>query len=238
MPPKEGPADGSGAMFDTIAPRYDLLNTCMSFGLDRLWRRCLVRALKLGAMPEGARVLDVATGTGDVALAIHRARPDLRVTGLDPSTGMLALAAQKAAQRAPDAPLTWQPGDAQALPFDDGTFAAACISFGIRNVPDRKRGLEEMARVVTPGGVVAVLELGEPRQGPLQRLARWHVHTFVPWLGRRLVGGQAYSYLERSIAAFPEPETFARIMADAGLGNVQVARLSFGAVHLYTGTAR
>jgi len=229
-------ADGSGAMFDGIAPRYDVLNRLMSFGLDRRWRRQLVASLKLARLPQGASVLDVATGTGDVALALLRARPDLRVTGLDPSPGMLALAAQKRAhQNLHEGALALVEGDAQAMPFADDTFAGACISFGIRNVPDRLKGLSEMRRVVQRGGTVAILELGEPKDGPLKTLARWHVHTLVPFLGRLLSGAGAYAYLQQSIAQFPPPEDFLALMRQAGLEEVSAKRLSFGAVHLYTG---
>jgi demethylmenaquinone methyltransferase/2-methoxy-6-polyprenyl-1,4-benzoquinol methylase len=235
--PSQALADGSGAMFDTIARRYDLLNRIMSFGMDGRWRQQLIAALQLGAMPAGSQVLDVATGTGDVALAILARRPDLRLTGLDPSASMLSRAAVKrGAQGHPHHALTLCEGDAQAMPFADATFAAACISFGIRNVPDRARAMREMARVVQPGGTVAVLELGEPTQGVLAPLARFHVHRIVPLLGTMLVGGAAYAYLQRSITAFGAPEAFAQLMRESGLSNVSFRPLSFGALHLYVGT--
>ena len=233
------PADGSGSMFDSIAGRYDLLNRLLSLGLDGRWRRRLVAALKLGDGPADAAVLDVATGTGDVALALLRAHPQLRVTGLDPSAAMLACARAKKRAPAPlaDGRLTLVQGDAQALPFAAHAFAAACISFGIRNVPDRALGLREMLRVVRPGGRCVVLELGEPTGGWLGPLARWHVHTLVPLLGALFSGSRQYGYLQRSIAAFPAPEAFAAAMAAAGWRDVTVQRLSFGAVHLYVGVA-
>ncbi len=224
-------ADGSGAMFDGIAPRYDLLNRVISLGLDRRWRRALVRALALGP---GGRVLDVATGTGDVALAIARAHPDGAVVGLDPSREMLHVGRRKVERAGLAGQITLVEGDAQALPFDDASFDAACISFGIRNVPDRPRGLGEMARVVRPGGVVAVLELGEPRDGPLAPVARWHAHTVVPRIGAALSGAAAYDYLSRSVAAFPPPGEFAAMMGAAGLAEVAVRPLGFGAAHLYS----
>lgn len=231
-------ADGSGAMFDGIAPRYDFLNRLMSLGLDGRWRRHLVLALGLDALAEGVPVLDVATGTGDVAFALLAQKPNLEVVGLDPSGGMLALAAQKRVAKGFAAKaFTLVEGDAQAMPFDDNAFGAACISFGIRNVPDRVRCLQEMARVVRPGGTVAVLELGEPRGGLgiLRFFARLHVHLLVPLLGRLFSGGKAYSYLQQSIEAFPPPEAFVALMAQAGLEGASAKRLSFGAVHLYTG---
>lgn len=231
------PNDGSGAMFDGIAARYDLLNRIMSLGLDGRWRRALVGALQLPTLPPEGPILDVATGTGDVALALLRAQPSLQVTGLDPSTQMLARAAQKRARCAlPKAQFTLVEGDAQAMPFADNTFAAACISFGIRNVPDRRQGLREMARVVRPGGTVAVLELGEPQDGLLRVFAQLHVHLLVPLVGRLLSGGGAYAYLQKSIERFPPPQVFVELMGEAGLHEPKAKRLSFGAVHLYTGT--
>ncbi len=219
-------------MFDGIARRYDLLNRVMSLGQDQRWRRALVRAL---ALADGDRVLDVATGTGDVAAAILDAQPNASVVGLDQSAAMLASARGKLARFAER--LTLVEGDAQALPFADDSFASACIAFGIRNVPDRERALAEMARVVRPGGRVAVLELTEPSGGGLSALARLHVHRVVPLLGRLLSGAEEYAYLQRSIAAFPPPEVFAATIARVGLREVAVTRFSFGAVSLFVARA-
>jgi demethylmenaquinone methyltransferase / 2-methoxy-6-polyprenyl-1,4-benzoquinol methylase len=227
------PTDGSGQMFDRIAQRYDLLNRLMSMGLDVWWRRQLVRTLKLGKKP---RVLDVATGTADVALSIARKHQDSTIVGLDPSRQMLDVGDRKINQAKLAERITLIEGDAQSMPMPADCFDAACVSFGIRNVPDRVRGLAEMARVVKPGGRVVVLELGEPRDGLLGPLVRWHVHHLVPWLGARLSGADAYKYLQQSIAAFPPPAAFAYLMREAGLENVHCKRLSFGAVHLFWGT--
>ena len=227
-------ADGTGAMFDHIAGRYDLLNRLMSLGMDGRWRKALVRALACGG---DAKVLDVATGTGDVAMAIARAHPDARVVGLDPSAGMLAVAHRKITQKGHglEARIALTVGDAQAMPFPDDRFDAACVSFGIRNVPDRARAIREMVRVVKPGGRVAVLELGEPRGGPMAPLARFHIRRVVPWLGARLSGGAEYSYLQRSIAAFPPPAEFAALLEASGLREVGVRSLAFGATQLFVG---
>ncbi len=212
-------------MFDRIARRYDLLNRVMSFGQDRRWRDALVAELV------GDRILDVATGTGDVAAAICRARPGVAVVGLDPSVEMLAVAQAKVRD---DVELV--AGDAQAMPFADNSFSSAAMAFGIRNVPDRPRALSEMARVVWPGGRVAVLELTEPSGSLLSAAARLHVRYLVPLLGRWLSTPEEYAYLERSIAAFPSPEVFADTMRSAGLRQVTVERLSFGAVTLFVAT--
>lgn len=230
-PQTPGTSDGGGAMFDRIAKRYDLLNRVMSLGLDRSWRKALVRALDCDV---AAHVLDLATGTADVAIAIAEQYKRARVVGLDPSTKMLERGRHKLEAHHLSDRVKLVEGDAQALPFEDNQFDATCISFGIRNVPDRMQALREMVRVTQPGGRVVVLELGEPRGGPLAQMARFHVHHVVPRLGALLSGAPEYRYLERSIAAFPPPEEFARMMRDAGL-HVRVRPLSFGAAHLYIG---
>ena len=229
------PHGGSGAMFDGIAPRYDLLNRLLSFGVDRRWRKKTVAALALGP---GGRALDLATGTADVALSIAAAYPDTEVVGVDPSTGMLDMGHRKIEQRALGERVTLEVGDAQALRFADRSFDAVCIAFGIRNVPDRARALREMARVTRLGGRIAILELSEPRRGLIAPLARFHIHTLVPRLGALLSGAREYRYLQQSIAAFPPAEEFAELMRAAGMEIVKIERLTFGACHLYVGTPR
>jgi len=221
---------GSGAMFDRIAARYDLVNRVLSLGLDRGWRRRTVKALDLGERP---RVLDVATGTGDLAIEIALARPHATVIGIDPSPGMLAVGARKLARRKLEDRVTLLEGDAQHLPLANCAVDAATIAFGIRNVPDRLAGLRELARVVRPGGRIAVLELGEPRAGLLAGAARFHTRHVVPRLGALLSGAREYAYLQRSIAAFPPAEEFAALMAEAGLAVLAVTPLTFGACTLY-----
>lgn len=224
------PRAGSGAMFDAIAHRYDLLNRIISFGVDRRWRARTVEAL---AITGPARVLDLATGTGDLAIAIARRHPEANVVGVDPSARMLAVGRDKIERAGLSARITLEEGDAQALRFDDASFDATTIAFGIRNVPDRARGLAEMARVTRPGGRIAILELSEPRRGIFAPFARFHVHTVVPTVGAWLSGAREYSYLARSIEAFPPAEEFARMMEAAGLAMVRVAPMTFGACTLY-----
>jgi demethylmenaquinone methyltransferase/2-methoxy-6-polyprenyl-1,4-benzoquinol methylase len=224
---------GSGAMFDKIAHRYDFVNRVLSFGIDKSWRRRTVKRLQLGEHP---RVLDVATGTGDLAIDIARMVPGARVFGLDPSPNMLAIAAQKIEKRGLTDRVTLVEGDAQALPYADCEMDAATIAFGIRNVPDRSQGLRELARVVRPGGRVCVLELGEPRRGLLGRAARFHTRHVVPRLGALLSGAREYKYLQSSIAAFPPAEEFAQQMQAAGLHVIEVIPLTFGACTLYVAT--
>ncbi|HHH28325.1 MAG TPA: bifunctional demethylmenaquinone methyltransferase/2-methoxy-6-polyprenyl-1,4-benzoquinol methylase UbiE [Polyangiaceae bacterium] len=227
-------ADGSGTMFDQIAHRYDLLNKLISFGMDARWRRALVNALDVRGI-EAPRVLDVATGTADIALAIADAHPAAKVVGLDPSVGMLDVGREKVSARALVERVELVEGDAQAMPFDDDAFDASCIAFGIRNVPDRLRGLQEMARVTRPGHRVVVLELGEPDRGPLAPFARFHVHHVIPRLGAWLSGADEYAYLQRSIAAFPPPEQFMGLMEQAGLTVAAHRPFVFGGANLYVG---
>jgi len=224
---------GSGAMFDAIAPRYDLLNRIISLGVDQRWRRETVRALALGASP---RVLDLATGTADLAILTAKTHPDAVVTGLDPSRNMLAVGREKLAAKGLDGRVTLVEGDAERLPFDDASFDGITMAFGIRNVPDRPAALREMARVTRPGGRVCILELAEPREGPMAAMARFHIHTVVPWLGAALSGAKEYQYLQRSIAAFPAPEAFAETMRASGLAVIEARPMTFGVVTLYVAT--
>lgn len=224
---------GSGQMFDRIARRYDFMNRVLSLGLDRGWRRRTVKSLNLGDRP---RVLDVATGTGDLAIDIARARPLAQVVGLDPSEQMLAIAGEKIAKRKLAERISLVIGDAQRLPYRDCEMDAATIAFGIRNVPDRLAGLRELARVVRPGGRIAVLELGMPRGGLLSRAAALHTRYVVPRLGALLSGAREYKYLQSSIAAFPPNEQFVALMRQAGLHVVEVVPLAFGACTLFVAT--
>lgn len=223
---------GSGQMFDGIAARYDFVNRVISLGIDQSWRRKTVQALEL---TEGARALDLATGTGDLALLIAGAVPGSRVVGLDPSLKMLDIAREKVAAAGLTERVELVAGDAETLPFEDATFDGVSIAFGIRNVPNRARALSEMARVTKPGGRLAVLELSEPRGGILAPLARFHVHTLVPWMGALLSGAKEYRYLQRSIAAFPPAQEFAALMEQAGYRVHAVEALTFGVCHLYVG---
>lgn len=224
---------GSGEMFDAIADRYDLLNRIISLGIDRRWRVKTVDALGLGTR---ARVLDLATGTADLALLTAGRHPDATVDGLDPSAGMLDVGRTKIARAALEERITLHLGDAQALPFEDDRYDGVTIAFGIRNVPDRAAALREMARVTRPGGRVAILELSEPRNGILGPLARFHVHTVVPTLGAWLSGASEYRYLSRSIRAFPSSDAFADLMRESGLEVLEVRPMTFGVCTLYVAT--
>ncbi|RLB55505.1 MAG: bifunctional demethylmenaquinone methyltransferase/2-methoxy-6-polyprenyl-1,4-benzoquinol methylase UbiE [Deltaproteobacteria bacterium] len=226
---------GSGAMFDRIARRYDLLNRVVSFGIDQRWRKKAVRAL---ALPRGARVLDLATGTADLALRIARTHPDAHVVGVDPSRGMLDVGQAKIAAANLSGRIELVEGDAEKLPFEDDCFDGVTIAFGIRNVPDRGAALREMARVTKPGGRVVVLELSEPKSGIFGPLARFHIHTVVPRVGALLSGAREYLYLQESIAAFPPPAEFAELAEASELDVLTVRPLTFGVSCLYVAEPR
>ena len=235
-PLTQAPArEGSGAMFDDIARRYDLLNRIISLGLDQSWRRKTVAAL--GIQP-GQRVLDLATGTADLALRVARQIESVRVVGLDPSGNMLQVGQRKVTADALAERVTLVRGDAQALPFSDDSFDHVCMAFGIRNVPDRACALREMARITRAGGRIAILELAEPRGGALSGLARLHVHHVVPWIGSLLSGSREYRYLQRSIAAFPPATEFCATLEASGLRMLRCEPLTLGVATLYVATPR
>jgi demethylmenaquinone methyltransferase/2-methoxy-6-polyprenyl-1,4-benzoquinol methylase len=231
---KVGPQrEGSGAMFDQIAHRYDLLNRIISLGIDQRWRRKTIAALEV---QPGEQVLDLATGTADLGILCARLHPGCRVFGLDPSRNMLGVAATKVAAAGLQDRLTLTVGDAETLPFPDHQFDRVCMAFGIRNVPNRPRALREMARVTRPGGRIAILELAEPRGGLLGGVARFHIHSVVPFVGSLLSGSREYRYLQRSIAAFPPAAEFARTMGECGLTLLAAQPLTFGVATLYVAT--
>ncbi len=221
--------DAVRSMFDRIAPVYDVMNRVMTAGLDIRWRRLAAEA----AVRRGDRVLDAACGTGDLALADLRAGAG-KVTGLDFSAAMLARARRKSTPR-PDA-LEWVQGDMLALPFADGTFDAATVGFGVRNVADLELGLRELRRVLRPGGRLAILEITQPR-GALRPFFSLWFDRIVPALGKVLPGGAAYSYLPASVKRFPDAESLARMLRDCGFGDVRFRLLAGSIVALHTGTA-
>jgi demethylmenaquinone methyltransferase/2-methoxy-6-polyprenyl-1,4-benzoquinol methylase len=222
-------------MFDAIADRYDLLNRILSLGIDQGWRRKTVAAMQLAG---ASTALDLATGTADLAILIAETHADCRVYGVDPSSRMLEVGRTKVMARGLSDRIELRSGVAEELPFDDRSFDAVSIAFGIRNVPDRPRALREMARVTRPGGRVVILELAEPRGGVLGPLARFHVHQVVPFLGGLISGSREYRYLQRSIAAFPPADEFARTMEAAGLNVIEARPLTFGVSTLYVAEPR
>ena len=210
-------------MFDRIAPVYDVMNRLMTVGLDRRWRKLAVTEV----VWPGDRVLDACCGTGD--LAVEAERRGGRVVGLDFSEKMLERARRKSGA------IEWVQGDALALPFEDGEFDAATVGFGVRNLADLEAGLRELARVLKPGGRVAVLEITRPR-GILKPFFRLWFDGVVPVLGKILPGGEAYTYLPASVRRFPGPEDLSALFESAGFETVRYRLLGGGIVALHVGT--
>ena len=221
-------------MFASIAHSYDRANQILSFGLHHRWRAAAVR--ESGART-GHRVLDCATGTGDLAIAFRRAVGESgEVVGTDFCDEMLALASRKAARAV--ARIRFEPADVLALPYEDGTFDIASIAFGIRNVEDPMRGLQEMARVLRPGGRVVVLEFGQPGGSLFAPLYRFYSHRILPRVGGWVSGERsAYEYLDRTASRFPAGERFAGLMRQSGaFEEVRARPLTGGVVYVYVGT--
>jgi demethylmenaquinone methyltransferase/2-methoxy-6-polyprenyl-1,4-benzoquinol methylase len=212
------------SMFDRIAPVYDAMNRAMTAGLDQRWRRLTAAAV----VRPGDRVLDACCGTGDLALAARAAGG--RVTGLDFSEPMLERARRKSDQ------VEWVRGDALDLPFADGSFDAATVGFGVRNVADLARGLAELRRVLREGGRVGILEITTPR-GPLRHFYRLWFDGIVPLLGKALPGGSAYTYLPASVRRFPDAEGLAALLDMAGFARIRYRLFAGGIVALHTGEA-
>jgi len=225
-------------MFDRIAGGYDRLNSVMTAGLHHEWRR---RAVDLAAISPGDRVLDVATGTGDLALeAAARVAPAGEVVGSDFSERMLELARVKAVGAAGGAsavaiPVRFELGNALALPYPDDSFDAATVGFGARNFSDLAQGLREMVRVVRPGGHVVVLEITTPRRPPLSTFFSLWFDRVVPVLGRLAGDADAYSYLPQSVRRFPGPEALASLMWDCGLRDVRYLLTAGGIIAVHSG---
>ena len=222
-------------MFDRIARRYDLLNRLLSLGTDLSWRR---RALELARLGEGARALDVGTGTGDFALALlGRAPRSATVTGVDISAGMLRVAERRGARAGLGPRYERLIASVESLPFPDGVFEVAVAGFVIRNVHDIPRGLGEMRRVLRPGGRAVILDLYTPRNPTIRRLYR--AYSFLsPRLAAALGSDpEAYRYLPRSIEAFYDPEALAGLLRNAGFMHVRFERLTFGIAAIHVGEA-
>ena len=219
------PSEGVRSMFDRIAPVYDGMNRVMTAGLDRRWRRAAAEAV----VRPGDKVLDSCCGTGDLAIAAAEAGG--KVTGIDFSKPML----ERARRKAPE--LEWVEGDALALPFADGSFDAATVGFGVRNLSELDRGLRELRRVLRPGGRLAILEITRPR-GLLAPFYRLWFDVLIPVAGKVLPGGSAYTYLPASVRRFPDPQGLAHVMDEAGFGEIHWRLFGGGIVALHTGVAR
>ena len=244
--PPVRPATGSGVpsldkdphriagMFDAIAPRYDRLNHLLSAGFDRRWRHRAVEALDLR---DGARVLDVCTGTADLAMTVSRHPSAPRaVLGVDFAGAMLALGQQKLRSAGLGRVVRLVRGDACRLPCPSESVEAVTVGFGIRNVAETSRAVEEIFRVLTPGGRVAILEFGEPRVPVLRSIYLWYFRRVLPQIGRLLSKhAEAYAYLPASVSAFLAPDALAALLRATGFSEIRVDRLTCGVVYLYVG---
>jgi demethylmenaquinone methyltransferase/2-methoxy-6-polyprenyl-1,4-benzoquinol methylase len=231
-PPDKTPARIAG-MFDAIAPRYDLLNRVLSAGLDQKWRHRAVGELCLG---KSARVLDLCTGTADLAMVTARRHSDASVVGVDFAGAMLRIGLEKVRREGLGSRVRLVRGDATRIPLATASCDAATIGFGIRNVAEPETALAELARVLRPGGRVAILEFGQPRIPGIRTLYSWYFRYLLPAVGKFVSHHRsAYSYLPASVGTFPPPAEFARTIESRGFTAVQAVPLTFGIVYLYIG---
>jgi demethylmenaquinone methyltransferase/2-methoxy-6-polyprenyl-1,4-benzoquinol methylase len=226
--------DAIRRMFAGIAPRYDLLNRLLSVGRDRYWRRMAAAEARLA---RGGLALDVCTGTADLAIELARQFPSAKsVVGVDFCLPMLRLGADKVTRVGLSHRIRLHAGSAERLPFDAGTFDAATVAFGIRNLSDRRRGLAELNRVLRAGGVAVVLEFATPEGPVFGRLYRVYFHRLLPWLGGLVSGDrQAYTYLPASVSIFPSPRELAELMEEVGFRDIHYRGLTGGIVTLHVG---
>ena len=220
-------------MFDNIAPKYDLLNHTLSMSIDRVWRRRVVGEVRR-AKP--GRILDVATGTGDLAIAMARRIRDVQVLGVDLSEQMLAVARRKIAARGLDGRSVLDRGDAERLAVADASVDVATVAFGVRNFGDLGAGLRELARTIKPGGKVVILEFSRPRNRVFRALYEFYSYKILPRIGGLVSRDKrAYEYLPASVGEFPAPEEFMAMMARAGFRNCRARSQSFGIAQIYIG---
>ncbi len=230
----EGKAEAVENMFDTIAPRYDLLNRVLSFGIDRYWRW---RAVRLLSDEQPARVLDVATGTADLALKVEEMLHPREIVGIDLSAEMLAYGRKKIENKGLSSRISLVQGDAADLPFEEDAFDAALVAFGVRNFEDLNAGLRGIRRVLRPGGTLVVLEFSRPRTFPIKQLYGWYSAHILPRIGGLLSPDSgAYEYLPNSVAAFPDGNDFLGHLTESGFEQVDWTPLTFGIASLYRGT--
>ncbi len=219
-------------MFDRIAPKYDFLNHTLSFGIDKLWRKRAIRLISAGS-PD--TILDVATGTGDFAIAALKSGAK-KITGIDISKEMVAIGQEKVLKLGLEDKITLMTGDSEDIQFPDKTFDLATVAFGVRNFENLTRGLNELFRVLKQGGSLCVLEFSKPRQ-PLVRFGyKLYSKHLMPWIGRLISGDRsAYIYLPESVAEFPDGENFITFMRESGFINIREYRLTFGIATIYLG---
>jgi len=219
-------------MFNNISKRYDFLNHFLSLGIDILWRKKAIRLLK---KDQPKQILDVATGTGDFAIEALALNPD-RIVGVDISSGMLEMGRQKMKKKGVDHIIDMQMGDSEKLLFDDNTFDAAIVAFGVRNFENLKQGLSDMCRVLKSGGKIVVIEFSRPKRFPMKQLYNFYFKSILPIIGKLISKDQsAYTYLPESVEAFPDGQDFLNILTEVGFKNVECRPLTFGISSIYIG---
>lgn len=220
------------AMFNDIAGRYDLLNHLLSMGIDRGWRKKLVKKM---AEDKPRRILDLATGTADLAIAASKIKPE-NITGTDIAEEMLAIGQEKVNKLGLNKIITLLKADSENLPFGDMEFDSAMVAFGVRNYENLPKGLTEMCRVLKPGSRAFILEFSKPQKFPVKQLFGFYSAFILPLIGRIVSkNSTAYTYLPESVAAFPQDDEFIKIMLAAGFSQAEYVRLSFGITNLYIG---
>lgn len=221
-------------MFDKIAPSYDRLNHALSLGIDRRWRRTAVDAL---GIHQPQQILDIATGTGDFALLLAKRIKPQHIVGADISEGMMAVGREKVKEEGLQNVISFQYEDCMQLSFPDGSFDAVTSSYGVRNFQNLDKGLQEMQRVLCPGGHLLIVELTPPPSFPMKQLFWLYAHVVMPLLGRLIShDDSAYTYLPASMEAFPQPEQMEGILRKAGFTEVQWRRFTFGISTMYLAT--
>ncbi len=220
-------------MFDHIAPRYDFLNQLLSFGVHKRWRKKAVKKL----VPSKPKILlDVATGTGDFAIeAVKQLSPE-KIIGVDISDGMMKLGREKVKAKKLEHIISFQNGDSESLAFEENTFDAITVGFGVRNYANLEKGMCDMQRVLKPGGMLVVLEFSKPRKFPMKQGYNFYFRYVLPLMGRLFSSDKrAYTYLPESVKAFPDGEDFMEVMRKCGFSDVQRQPLTFGVASIYTG---
>lgn len=223
--------DQVAGMFDRIAGRYDLLNHVLSLGIDKAWRK---KAIKSLAPIYPKVILDVATGTGDFAIASMKLNPS-RIIGVDISEGMLEVGRKKMTEKKLNSTIKLSYGDSENLPFDEGTFDAITCAYGVRNFENLEKGLTDMNRVLRTGGRIAILEFSHPQKFPIKQGYKFYFKHILPTVGKLISkDATAYTYLPESVAAFPEGQEFVEILNRCGFKNSKAIPLTFGITTLYT----
>lgn len=219
-------------MFDNISSKYDFLNHFLSLGIDKIWRRKAVKELRL---TQPKKILDIATGTGDFAIANLKLNPE-EIVGIDISNGMLDVGRQKMIKRNVDHIVTMKQADSEALPFDEGYFDGLTVGFGVRNFENLEKGLSEMLRVLRPGGKAVILEFSKPKAFPIKQAFGFYSKYVIPVLGKNISKDKkAYAYLPESVEAFPEGKDFMDILTKLNYKNVTATTVSGGIATIYTG---